>query len=144
MSDMPLYAFYPDSELGKYFWEDNINIEASHSRYMPETDELLTVREMIELYNLPHINEEDLENLAYAVRFSTGIGNIEAQHINAFGFREMSYFFNGEIWILTNEKNYSVAALFALPNTGIVLRWDIDYLTDHEGRALNEFTPPPR
>lgn len=172
MPDMPLYAFYRDSELGKAFGEDNIQTASKHSRYLPETDEVLTVREMMELYNLSHINEEDLADLAYGIRFSTSIGNIEDQHIRQFGFKEISYPFDGEIWLLTNENNFSAASLFArhakemnfatlvgeetggaytayngaffaLPNTGIVFRWDIDYLTDGDGRALNEFTTTP-
>ncbi len=172
MPDMPLYAFYRDSELGKAFGEDNVQTAAKYSTYIPQTDGLLTVKEMMELYNLPHINEDDLEDLAYGVRFSTSISNIEDQHIRQFGFREISYPFDGEIWLLTNENNFSSAALFArhakemefatlvgdetggaytanggahfaLPNTGIILRWDIDYLTDRYGRALNEFTTTP-
>ena len=80
--------------------------------------------------------------------------------------------FDGKVWLLTNGNNYSGGALFArhakemgfatlvgeqtggayttsagmffaLPNTGIILRWDIDYLTDSEGRALNEFPTTP-
>ncbi|MCC5912634.1 MAG: hypothetical protein JJT76_19630 [Clostridiaceae bacterium] len=174
MPDMPLYAFYRDSELGKYFGEDNIEIAAKYSRYIPETDYLLTVTEIMETNNLSHINEDDVGDLAYGVRFDTSIGNIEEQHIRraALGVRDFSYPFDGEIWLLTNENNYSAAALFArhakemgfatlvgeptnggytayvgahfaLPNTGIILRWDIDYLTDSEGRALNEFPTTP-
>ncbi|MBM7613802.1 S41 family peptidase [Alkaliphilus hydrothermalis] len=172
MPDMPLYAFYRDSELGKYFGEDNIQTTSKFSTYKPETDELLTVNEMMDLHDLPHINVEDLEDLAYGVRFSTSIENIEEQHIRQFGFKEISQPFNGKIWLLTNGSNFSAAALFArhakemdfatlvggetggaytagagahfaLPNTGIILRWDTDYLTDSEGRSLNEFTTTP-
>jgi len=172
MPDMPLYAFYRDSELGKAFGEDNVQTAAKYSTYIPQTDELISVVEMMEENNLPHINEDDAEDLAYGIRFSTSIGNIEEQHIRQFGFREISYPFDGEIWLLTNENNFSSASLFArhakemdfatlvgeetggaytayngaffaLPNTGIILRWDIDYLTDRDGRALNEFTTTP-
>lgn len=172
MPDMPLYAFYLDSKLGKTFGEDNVQTTAKYSTYIPQMDKLLSAREMIEENNLSHINEEDVEDLAYGVRFSTSIGNIEEQHIRQFGFREILSPFDGEIWLLTNENNFSSASLFArhakemdfatlvgdktggaytayggahfaLPNSGIILRWDIDYLTDGDGRALNEFTTTP-
>lgn len=172
MPDMPLYAFYRDSEFGKTFGEDNLQTAAKYSTYIPETEYLLTVSEMMALYNLPHINQEDVEDLAYGVRFSTSISNIEDRHIRQFGFQEISYPFDGDIWLLTNKNNFSSASLFArhakemefatlvgdetggaytanggghfaLPNTGIIFRWDIDYLTDRYGQALNEFTTTP-
>ncbi|QUH26136.1 S41 family peptidase [Serpentinicella alkaliphila] len=172
MPDMPLYAFYRGSKLGKSLAEENLKIEAQYSRYLAETDDLLTVSEIIKANNLPHINEDDLEDLAYGVKFNTSISNIEWRHMRQLGYQDISdYPFDGEIWLLTNENNYSAAALFArhakemgfatlvgeqiggayatyvanftLPNTGIIVRWDIDYLTDSYGRALNEFPTTP-
>lgn len=173
MPDMPLYAFYKGSRLGKSLGEENLKMEAQNSRNIPETDDLLTVSEIMEINNLPHINKEDLQELAHGVRFNTSISNIEWRHMRQMGFPNISdYPFDGEIWLLTNEKNGSGSALFArhakemgfatlvgeqtggayttssgwffaLPNTGIILRWDIDYLTDSDGRALNEFPTTP-
>ncbi|MBU5678181.1 hypothetical protein KQI88_17355 [Alkaliphilus sp. MSJ-5] len=172
MPDMPLYAFYRGSKLGKSLAEENIKIESQYSRYMPETDNLLKVSEIIESNNLPHINEEDVQDLAYGVKFNTSISNIEWRHMNQVKVQNISdYPFDGEIWLLTNGNNLSAASLFArhakemgfatlvgeqtggaystyavhftLPNTGIILRWDIDYLTDSYGRALNEFPTTP-
>lgn len=172
MPDMPLYAFYRGSKLGKSLAENNLKNEAQHSRNLPETDYLLTVREIMEVNNLPRINEEDVQDLAYGVRYNTSISNIEWRHMHQLGFRNISdYPFGGKIWLLTNGNNYSAAALFArhakemgfatlvgeqtggayatyvanftLPNTGIILRWDIDYLTDSYGLALNEFPTTP-
>jgi len=83
-----------------------------------------------------------------------------------------SFPFEGRIWLLTSEQNVSAAAHFAyhakyigfatlvgeapgggmtstvmthfnLPNTGIMVRWDIDYVTDSEGRSLEEFIVQP-
>ena len=80
--------------------------------------------------------------------------------------------FEGRIWLLTSENNVEAAAAFAynakysgfatlvgeppgggftstvmthfnLPNTGIIVRWDIDYLTDEYGRSLEEFSVTP-
>jgi len=172
MPNMPLYAFYRGSDLGKSLGKNNLKNEAQGSRNVPETDDLLTVWEVMESNDLPHINEEDLQDLAYGVRFNTSISNIEWRHMRQAGFKNISDVpFDGEIWLLTNEKNYSAAALFALhakemgfatlvgeqtggqyttyafhftlPSTGIIVRWDIDYLTDRDGRALNEFPTTP-
>lgn len=173
MPDMPLYAFYKGSKFGKSLGEENLKIEARGSRNIPETDNLLTAKEIIEVNNLPHMNEEDVQDLAYGVKFNTSIGNIEWQHMQQM---RLPYIpdssFDGKVWLLTNGNNYSGAALFArhakemgfatlvgeqtggayttsagmffaLPSTGIILRWDIDYLTDQEGRALNEFPTTP-
>ncbi|HDR5039280.1 TPA: hypothetical protein QCR75_005741 [Bacillus anthracis] len=172
MPDMPLYAFYKGSKLGKSLGEENLKIEAQNSRNIPETDDLLTAMEIMEANNLPHINEEDVQDLAYGVRFNTSISNIEWRHMHQLRIPNIFYPFDGEIWLLTNGNNNSGAALFArhakemgfatlvggqtggayttssgwffaLPNTGIILRWDIDYLTDRYGRALNEFPTTP-
>jgi hypothetical protein len=80
--------------------------------------------------------------------------------------------FNGQIWLLTCNSNASASAMFALyaknmdfatlvgeqvfgahtvfysnyivlPNTGIILRWDTDYVVDQYGRALEEFPTEP-
>lgn len=172
MPDMPLYSFYRGSKLGKSLAEENIKIESQYSRYMPESDGLRTTKEIIEGNDLPDINEVDLQDLAYGVKFNTSIGNIEWRHMQQAGVQNISdYPFEGEIWLLTNRNNLSAASLFArhakemgfatlvgeqtgggystyavhftLPNTGIILRWDIDYLTDSDGRALNEFPTTP-
>jgi hypothetical protein len=80
--------------------------------------------------------------------------------------------FKGQIWLLTSEENIQSAAFFArqakymnfatlvgettgggytsttmthfnLPNSRIIVRWDIDYITDQYGRALEEFPTTP-
>ena len=80
--------------------------------------------------------------------------------------------FRGQIWLLTSENNTQAAAMFArqakdmnfatlvgeatgggytstimthfrLPNSNIIVRWDIDYITDQYGRSLVEFPTVP-
>ena len=80
--------------------------------------------------------------------------------------------FDGQIWLLTSETNRQASAMFArqakemnfatlvgeqtsggytstvmthfsLPNTRILVSWDIDYLVDQYGRALEEFPTQP-
>ena len=172
MPDMPLYAFYKGTSRAKSFAEENLSKESQYSRYVPQSDQLLTIDDMLIKEDLPLLSADDLQELAYGVKFNTSIGNIEWHHINKSGLQNMAdYPFDGKIWLLTNGNNYSASALFArhakemdfatlvgeptggaystyaanfnLPNTGIVLRWDIDYLTDSEGRSLNEFPTTP-
>lgn len=171
MPDMPFYAFYKGSDLSKTLGEENIEIEGKNSRNIPQSNGLLKAEEIIRENNLKYINEDDKKDLAYGVRYNTSISNIDEKAMQHLGFRSY-YPFEGKIWLLTNENNYSGAALFArhakdmgfatlvgeatggayttssglffsLPNTGIILRWDVDYLTDSEGRALNEYTTTP-
>jgi hypothetical protein len=173
MNDMPLYAFYRESTFGKSLGEENLKTEAQHSRYVPETDYLLTASEIINDNKLIYINVDDVRDLAYGVRFDTSISNIEERHMQQLGLVNASAVpFDGKVWLLTNSLNISAAALFArhaketgfatlvgeqtggayttyigahftLPNTGIIVRWDIDYLTDSHGRALEEFPTTP-
>ena len=172
MPDMPLYGFYRGSSLGKALGEENIHMEGQHTRNIPETGELRSAREIIEENQLTGMNEEDLQTLEYGVRFNTSISNIEEGTMQQLGMQNPTPF-EGEIWLLTNERNFSGSALFALhakemgfatlvgektggayttsssgaffalPNTGVIVRWDIDYLTDDEGRVLNEFPTTP-
>ncbi|WP_026477469.1 S41 family peptidase [Alkaliphilus transvaalensis] len=172
MPDMPLFAFHRGTKLGKSLGEKNLKMEGQHTRNVPETEHLLPAKEIIETNNLLHINEDDIVDLAYGVKFNTSISNIDEWYVRQAGI--LNYYpFNGQIWLLTNGNNFSGSALFArhakemgfatlvgeetggayttssagsfftLPKTGIILRWDIDYLTDSDGRALNEFPTTP-
>ena len=174
MPNMPLRVFYNDSDLARSLAEFHIQNAMQFSRHLPETDYLLTTSEMMQKYYLPYLNEDDLQGFAYGISFNTSIANIEMQHIRRAGmagaFSPIP--FNGKIWILSNERNTSAAALFvrhakymnfativgeqthglytssygtyfALPNTGVIVRWDIDYVTDEFGRSLEEFPTMP-
>lgn len=170
--DMPIYAFFKGTKQAKYFGDESLAIESRYARYFPESTKLLTTDEILKNNSLPHMNQSDLKDLTYGVKYGTDIGNIEWKHMNDQRMPNMEiYPFQGKIWLLTNGYNYSASSLFArhakemgfatlvgeptggayatypvnftLPNTGIVVRWDVDYLTDAEGRALNEFPTTP-
>ena len=172
MPNMPLYAFYTDSDLGRLLGEAHIRTEAGASRYRSETEHLLSSSEIMETSSLPYLNPEDLRNLGYGIRFNTSLGNIEEGHFRREGVTVEPVPFRGQIWLLTNERNFSAASLFArhakymdfailvgeptgggytstvvtsfvLPHTGVILRLDIDYLTDQYGRLLEEFPTTP-
>ena len=172
MPSMPLYAFYADSELGRFLAEAHIETEAEASRFISKSDCLLTVDEILTSSHLPYLNEDDLLNLAYGVRLNTSLDNIDERHFRAERISVPHIPFHGQIWLLTNERNFSAASLFArhakymdfailvgestgggytatvvtsfsLPHTGIILRLDIDYLTDQSGRLLEEFPTTP-
>lgn len=173
MPDMTLYAFYNNSKLAKKLADTGFVIEKMDSRYKPESDTVVGFDELLDGEALEQLNEDDQKTFAYGVKYSTSLKNIDYRHTMQIGFPNMIETpFEGKIWLLTNKQNYSAAALFArhakemgfatlvgeptggaysafvggyfaLPNTGLVLRWDVDYLTDSEGRALNEFPTTP-
>jgi len=167
LPDMPLYVLYRDSEMGGYLGE--IHIE-SHPRigtqFVRQSEYLIPISELIERGSLVYLSEDDLQNLAYGFRVNTSL-----EHNNR--RPDMPHTpFHGQIWLLTSERNVSSSAMFArqakymdfatlvgetvsghytatymvyfyLPNTGIIVQWDVDYLTDEVGHALNEFTTTP-
>lgn len=170
--DMPLFSFYKGSPLARKLGNENIIAESKFSRYFPETAELLPAERLLLQNPLPLLNDEDSRELAYGVKLGTGIERIEWRHVRGIGGLHIGeHPFNGKIWLLINGRNYSAASLFArhakemnfatlvgeptggayasanfhiaLPNAGIVLRWDIDYLADSQGKALNEFPTTP-
>ena len=174
MPNMPLYAFYRDNELGRLWGEAHVKeeISLSSSRYVPETDYLLTVTEIFATSYLPYFNENDFQRFSYGIRLNTSLSNIEQSHFANFGITGRRIPFKGQIWLLINEHNLSAAALFArhakhmnfatlvgestggaytwimpmhfaLPNTGIIVGWDVDYLVDQYGRSLEEFPTTP-
>ena len=174
MPDLPLYSFFKDSELGRFWGEAYIELEIENLRSMPETEYLLAMDDILSTSSLPYMNPDDLQHLGYGVRFNAGLGAITTDHVfRAVGRREMPHTpFYGQIWLLTSERNASASALFArqakytgfatlvgeqtyglytmapvafrfLPNTGIIVSWDHDYLTDQYGRPLNEFPTTP-
>ena len=173
MPNMPLYAFFNGSELDRFLAEAHIEARLATgglSVYVPETN-LLPIDEVLESSSLPEVNELDLQDLAYGVRFNTSLVNFARHTANIPGVLS-THPFAGNIWLLTNEESRSAAALFArhakymdfatlvgestggwyttgpraffsLPTTGIVVTWDIDYLVDQYGRALEEFPTTP-
>lgn len=104
----------------------------------------------------PYLNPVDMDFLDYIV----------PRHIRISSSGEM--FFDGKIWILLDERSASAAeiaalyaraanfativgepsrgvvgggfvGMFALPNSGLVVRHDIGYWVDDYGRAINEY-----
>jgi len=131
-------------------------------------EDLLPIDEILQAYNMPYMNNDDINELAYGYIISTSLNNIKSQPTYAPNIRP----FNGWIWLLTSETNYSASAVFAhlskytgfatlvgtpvsggltsiatrdfgLENSGIIVSWDIDYLTDQYGRSLVEFPTTP-
>ena len=173
MPDMPLFSFHVGSERGHALAGYHFAERAQESENIPQSGELLTVDEILLMYELPYLNKDDIQNLAHGMRLNTSLANITTSHLANFGlFRMEQVPFNGQIWLLTSEINASSGAMFArlakhmgfatlvgeqvagaytstwlsffsMPNSGIVLQWDIDYLTDEFGRALNEFPTEP-
>ena len=155
---MPLYAFYVDSELGRIFAD-------VHGLSFDGYDFFVFEDEYVYASSLPYFNEADMPRFTPGTRINTNLGAHRRNPVMS------NIPFAGEIWLLICSINYSSAEMFArhakylnfatlvgertggghtysrlffaLPNTGIVLNWDIDYLTDAYGRSLEEFPTTP-
>lgn len=167
MPDMPLYVLYRSGETGRRFGEMHIESQPRTGReFVRQSDYLLPIDEITTGGSLTYLHEDDLQNLAYGFRVNTSLMHYNRRVSMA------PVPFHGQIWLLTGAGNASSSAMFArqakhmnfatlvgeavsghytatymvyfyLPNTGIVVQWDIDYLTDETGRALNEFPTNP-
>ena len=173
MPDMPLFSLHVGSERGYELGQLHFRERRHTSEFIPQSDGLLTIAQLLEVYDLPYLNRDDLQNLSHGMRLDTSLANINQTFLNRRSLHNLEHVpFGGQIWLLTSEFNLSSSAMFArqakemgfatlvgepvsgaytstwttffaLPNSGIVLRWDIDYLVDEHGRALNEFPTQP-
>ena len=171
--DLPLYAFFRDTVQAKALAEIHIKSEAGAGRYRPLSDAPLEAAALLDDHPMALMNPEDAAALGYVTPLDTSLGNITDRHFRAAGIAPMARTpFAGRIWLLTNENDHSAASLFAehakgmgfatlvgapprgsysatygaffaLPHSGIVVRWDVDYLTDARGRALEELPTEP-
>ncbi|MDR2183955.1 MAG: hypothetical protein LBE55_07245 [Clostridiales bacterium] len=173
MPDMPLYSLHVDSERGNELAQLHFTEKGHTPQFIPQSDDLLTIGQLLEAYDLPYLNHDDLHNLSHGMRFDTSLAHIDQASLGRMGLRNIEHTpFGGQIWLLTGEINVSSSAMFArqakemgfatlvgqpvsgaytstwltffaLPNSGMVIQWDIDYLVDEHGRALNEFPTRP-
>jgi len=130
---------------------------------------LQPVDDILDTYSMNDRNRDDFDEFVYGSILSADIKNISAaDRLNTPDFAP----FNGQIWLLVSEKNYSSSAIFAyhakymefatlvgetvgggmttsppraykLPNSGMLVYWDMEYLTDRSGRSLVEFPVTP-
>ena len=175
MPDMPLFSLHVNSERGHalagyHFTETE---RGRTSQFVPQSDEVLTIKKILEIYQLPYLHQDCLQNLSHGMRLNTSLNNITRPFRDREALGSVSPIpFEGQIWLLVDDENFSSSAMFArqakhmgfatlvgeqiggmytstvlsffsLPNSGIVLQWDIDYLVDEYGRALNEFPTKP-
>ena len=169
LPSMPLYILYAGSELGRYFGElqiESLRIPDYRPSHIPQSDSLLSVEQILNSGSLSYLNEDDLQLLSYGFRMYIDVARLNdlhhASHIP----------FGGRVWLLTSNRNYSASSMFTrlakytgfatlvgetigggyaviiatsmqLPNTGIVVAWDANYITDVYGRTLNEFPTQP-
>ena len=172
MPNLPLYAFFLDTELGRVLGKEARETGTQQSIAVPETDRLLSVEELLAESELPNLNTNDLQNFAYGYRANTSLENITNRRFPQLAMEIPRVPFEGQIWLLTSYRNTSSAALFprkakymgfatlvgeqvagaytiafpvyfSLPNTGIILELDVDYVVDETGRALQEFPTKP-
>ena len=169
LSDVPMYVFYRRGDLGHIMASENFYAQKmGHNYIFVESDRLMTVYDLMDSSPLLNLNENDIDELAYGFRMNISLENNIMSMPLGFG----NYPFGGQIWLLIDEGNFSHAAHFAfeakgsgfatlvgspvggsfthdhalqieLPNSGIIVQWDTNYLTDAYGRALNEFPTEP-
>ena len=134
------------------------------SRILSIDTALIPVYEMLESFDLPHLNMNDMERMDYGFRIHT---NIIPDALSRFDYEPA---FSGKIWVLTDHRMSSasqIAAWFAkesgfatlvgdttggvfggprievaLPNTDFTITFDIYYVTDSYGRPLEAGTIP--
>jgi hypothetical protein len=172
---MPLYALVKGNDRIRNIAEENIDHIRRSFQMGVESNGLVSIEELLNTNDLKYLNEDDLYHFEYGVRFNASIDYADRRRMTPFSllhFEIPHTPFNGQIWLLTCNRNFSASSLFALyaknmdfatlvgeqvstaqtsftnnyillPNTGIVLRWDTDYLVDQYGRALEEFPTEP-
>ena len=173
LPNMPFYVLYTDSERGRHFSELNIEsfrIPEYRPGFIVQSDSPLSIEEILNSGSLSYLNQDDSQLLAYGFRVYLCAVRSHNSLTTRYALPHIP--FNGHVWLLTCGRNYSASAMFArfarytgfatlvgetvggayaatiatplpLPNTGIVVAWDIDYITDEYGRALNEFPTQP-
>ena len=165
------YAFFKDSEFSSEFVGLQVGRRrVSGIMGLPTTRYLLGIDEFLAVSPMPYRNTVDFDYLAYGVRLNTGLEGLRQQDLLT--ILPPAFPFAGRIWVLTCSYSASASALFArkakytgfativgeqtmglytslisafvpLPHTGIIIRWDTDYLTDQYGRAFEEFPTMP-
>ena len=155
------FAFFNEGELAEQVAEYHIRRTRGNFHHASFWgSEILEAKELVEKFNLIHINKDDLEGLAYGYKIRTSVPHFD---------RDVR--FNGKIWLLTSSINGSASEAFArlskeagftlvgettgaaiggggtahfrLPNTKIGIRLDTLYITDDTGRAKEEFPTEP-
>jgi len=167
MPDMPLFVFINEETLIHHSWNDIKNRLTLMPNYVATT-ELIPVDEILKDHPLLLRNEDDFKRLTHGFVLNTSFENIADSSVPV----PKNIPFNGQIWLLTSEKNYSSSAIFAhhakymefatlvgetvgggitspqnitfnLPNSGLNVSWEVDYITDINGRSLTEFPTTP-
>jgi len=149
---LPMLGFYIDGELNQ--------------RYLQYFDFSLTPVDKVDVGQIPQMNEDDMRQMDYMVHLSLGAdSNSDFSNLPLNGF-------DGQIWLLIDGRGFSAAETaaylskqsgfitlvgeqsggciggteavwVALPNSGIIFRYDPVLITDEYGYSLNEFPTLP-
>lgn len=131
---------------------------------VPTDNRLRSIPEMLNEFDLPELKLSDLERMDYGFPIYTAL---YPNHLERFGHRSA---FNGKIWLLSSEIMTSASQIsawlskesgfathvgettggvmggprtaVALPNTGMIFRFDVFYVTDEHGRPFEAGTLP--
>jgi len=165
-----LFAFFRDSQSARSAGEKFFGVLTDDLEWVPTSESLMPIEEILEEHDMPQLNENDLRDLGYGFEYFFDLSGSKPNESSA--LYEAYYPFKGRIWLLTSSKNWSASAVFAnyakalgfatlvgdvvegvqthgTPNTyyldrsGIAVQWDMDYTTDQHGRAVEEFLTTP-
>ena len=131
----------------------------------PTDNRLRLISEMLEEFDLPELNMSDMERMNYG--FPIHMERLYPKRLERFGYERA---FEGKVWVLTSHLTGSAAQVnawlskesgfathvgetsggnfggprtaVALPNSGMLFRMDVFYVTDERGRPLEAGTVP--
>lgn len=131
----------------------------------PADNRLRSISAMLEEFYLPELNMYDMERMDYG--FPIHMERLYPKRLERFDFQSA---FGGNIWLLTSDVTGSAAQInawlskesdfathvgettggnfggprtaVALPNSGMIFRMDVLYVTDEHGRPLEAGTVP--
>jgi len=158
--DSPIEAtineFFASGEIAIQTANNNLNFHITRG----QGEKIIDANEFMKNNDLPYLSDSDLEILPYLIQWNWIINP-----------REDNIPFDGQIWLLVDENSMSAsefAALFsvksqfatvvgtqtgrvspamthefALPNTGIIFRFDTGLVVDDLGRSIDEFGVVP-
>ena len=165
-----LFAFFRGNQSAFWHGEMFFSGLVDDLEWIPASESLLSIEEILESNDMPHFNEDDLLDFGYGFEYIFDLSGSKPEKSSA--LYEAYYPFKGRIWLLTSSNNWSGSAVFAnyakalgfatlvgdtvegvqtlgannvhiLERCGITVQWDMDYTTDEHGRAIEEFPTTP-
>jgi len=170
---VPIYVFYRDSLLASKLAKHHLHYGQEEVFFYTGNAQETQIDDLKGDGNLLYLNSDDFKELGIGFRLDNNLKGVRDRLGFQGMFMPTATPFDGTIWLLTSQQNVSASAIFAfiakelgfatlvgdtvgghfttytrtrhhrLPNTGLYAQWDVDYVTDENGRALEEFPTQP-